>query len=93
MSRVEKVMNILKFDINHLTLDEIAELAGHILTYSNYRLDPARMNHFMRGVDMTDLMEGFGSCQPHTQSESISQSQLFSPLQDAQDDTSTPNVG
>ena len=91
MSKAERFARNL--NLTDLTLDEIAELAGHILTYSIYRLDPARMNHFMRGVDMTDLMEGFGSCQPHTQSESISQSQLFSPLPDVQDDTSTPNVG
>jgi len=78
--------------MDDLTLDEIAELAGHILTYSMYRLEPARMNHFLRGVDMTDLMEGFGLCQPHTQNENISQSQLFSPLPDAQEDTSTPSV-
>ena len=78
--------------MDDLTLDEIAELAGHILTYSMYRLEPARMNHFLRGVDMTDLMEGFALCQPRTPNVNISQSLLFSPLRDAPDDTSTPSV-
>jgi len=93
MSEAEKFAKALEGRLYCLNLNEIAELAGHILTYSNYRLEPKRMNHFLRGVDMNDLMEGFALCQPPpTQNENTSQSQLFLPLHDALDDTSIQSV-
>ena len=94
MTRAEEYMNKLEDELDSLTLNEIAELAGHVLTFSRYNLDPKRMNHFLRGVDMNDLMEGFALCQPPpTQNENTSQSQLFLPLHDALDDTSIQSAG
>ncbi len=93
MTRAAKTMEILESDIDHLTLDEIAELAGRMLTYSNYRLDPNRLAHFYHGLDKKDLLEAMFSCLQSTESVSTYQSQLFSPSRAVPDDTSTPNVG
>ena len=92
MTRAEKVMSILEYDIDHLTLDEIAELAGLVLTYSSYRLESSRILHFLKTINMNDLMKGFALCQPPTANVNISQSLLFSPLPDAQEDTSIQSV-
>ncbi len=94
MTRAAKFAELLEDSLDGLTLNEIAELAGHILTYSNYRLDPKRMNHFLHSIDMNDLMKGFALCQPPpTQNENTSQSQLFLPLHDALDDTFIQSAG